>query len=187
MTAAENHCQDMATHNFFSHYGSDGSSPGTRMTRAGYSARAGGENIAWGYPSVAAVMDGWEHSSGHYNNIVSSAYQEAGFARCGTNIWVADFAAPASGTRKCITATTPPPATTPTPTPTPTPPPATTPDPGIAVYNSCKKYTAGWYYFPSTNTYRTWWNNSCYQYNGNTGRTYILRKNSQGNWRFFPI
>lgn len=47
--AALAHSNDMATNNFFSHTGSDGSSPGQRISRAGYSYYTYGENIAAGY------------------------------------------------------------------------------------------------------------------------------------------
>jgi uncharacterized protein YkwD len=48
-TAAQAHSNDMANNNFFSHTGSDGSNPGQRISRAGYSWYTYGENIAAGY------------------------------------------------------------------------------------------------------------------------------------------
>lgn len=182
MQAAENHCQDMATRNFFSHTGSDGSNSGTRMARTGYSFWTWGENIAWGQRSPTAVMDAWEHSSGHYNNIVNSDFREVGFARCGSNIWVTNFAAPASGRTNCTTTVG---GTSPTPAPTPAPAPTTKPVPNQAVYDQCKKFTAGWYYFAASNKYRIWWNNSCYQFDGNTGNMYIMRKTTNNGYQFF--
>lgn len=56
---AIDHAMDMASQNFFSHTGSDGSSVGERATRAGYNWAYVGENIAGGQRSVAEVMTGW--------------------------------------------------------------------------------------------------------------------------------
>lgn len=50
MAAAEGHGTDMAVNDFFSHAGSDGSSPWERMARAGYGGYSNAaENIAAGY------------------------------------------------------------------------------------------------------------------------------------------
>ena len=55
-----------------------------------------GENIAIGYGSPSAVMNGWENSSGHYANMVSSKYNAIGIgcfvASDGTLCWVQYFA-----------------------------------------------------------------------------------------------
>jgi len=51
-----------------------------------------GENIAWGYTSVAAVFDGWMNSPGHRANILNSSYTLMGSCRSGTgNYWVQQF------------------------------------------------------------------------------------------------
>lgn len=78
--AAAAHSQDMVTNNFFSHTGSTGSNPGTRLTAAGYTWRTYGENIAAGYGSVDAVMAGWMASPGHCANIMGAAFREIGVA-----------------------------------------------------------------------------------------------------------
>lgn len=80
-TAARNHSSDMATNNFFSHTGSDGSSAGERATRAGYSWSAWGENIAAGYTSVGAVMQGWIDSPGHCANLMAPIFSHLGAAK----------------------------------------------------------------------------------------------------------
>jgi uncharacterized protein YkwD len=69
-SAAQLHSADQAAHNRMSHDGSDGSSPWQRAERAGYD-NAIGENVAAGYGSAAAVMDGWMNSPGHRNNIMN--------------------------------------------------------------------------------------------------------------------
>jgi uncharacterized protein YkwD len=78
--AAFLHSSDMAVNQFFSHTGSDGSSPGDRITREGYDWWTYGENIAVNYPTVSAVMEGWLASEGHCRNIMSSTFQEIGAA-----------------------------------------------------------------------------------------------------------
>src|SRR5262245_26136895 len=56
--AAVDHSIDMNKNNYFSHTGQNGSDSGKRITAAGYTWKAYGENIAKGYTSEAAVMDG---------------------------------------------------------------------------------------------------------------------------------
>jgi uncharacterized protein YkwD len=79
-TAALRHSQDMATNDFFSHTGSSGSSAGQRLTAAGYAWRTYGENIAAGYGTVQAVMDGWMSSEGHCANVMNASFREIGVA-----------------------------------------------------------------------------------------------------------
>lgn len=70
-TAALNHSKDMASKNFFSHTGSNGSTVGKRVTAAGYSWSYVNENIAAGYATPAEVVAGWLKSSGHCANIMT--------------------------------------------------------------------------------------------------------------------
>ncbi len=74
------HSQDMVTHNFFSHTGSDGSDAGQRISAAGYSWHGWGENIAAGYGSVQAVVDGWMASDGHCANLMNATFKDIGVA-----------------------------------------------------------------------------------------------------------
>lgn len=90
--AAVLHSADMNKNNYFSHTGLDGSSAGDRITRVGYNWRAYGENIAKGYASEQAVMNGWLQSEGHCKNIMSSNVKEVGAGRDG-NYWTQVFAA----------------------------------------------------------------------------------------------
>jgi uncharacterized protein YkwD len=78
MNAAQGHSTDMALNDFVSHTGSDGSSPGTRATRAGYNWSAWGENIAAGYSSPESVVQGWMDSPGHRANILNCGYRDTG-------------------------------------------------------------------------------------------------------------
>ncbi|MET7763997.1 CAP domain-containing protein [Streptomyces sp. NPDC005393] len=92
--AAQDHSEDMAAHNNMSHSGSDGSSPGDRIERAGYSWSTYGENVAQGYRTPKSVMDGWMSSPGHKANILNCDFKEigVGFAQSG-NYWTQDFGA----------------------------------------------------------------------------------------------
>lgn len=99
--AASAHSADMVSHDLFSHTGSNGSSPGDRMTAAGYAWRGWGENIAAGQASVADVVDGWMKSDGHCANLMNPAYKDIGVAcisgNAGTRYatyWTQDFGTP---------------------------------------------------------------------------------------------
>lgn len=73
------HSRDMASHNYFSHTGSDGSTVGDRIRAAGYSPLwAYGENIAAGQPSPEEVVNAWMNSEGHRANILSPHYEHIG-------------------------------------------------------------------------------------------------------------
>jgi uncharacterized protein YkwD len=92
--AAQDHSKDMAAHQTMSHTGSDGSSPGERITAAGYSWSTYGENVAYGYSTPESVMTGWMNSPGHRANILNCAFKEigVGYAQPG-NYWTQDFGA----------------------------------------------------------------------------------------------
>lgn len=68
--ASRLHSEDQAATDNMSHEGSDGSSPWERAERADYE-HAIGENVAAGYPTAAAVMNGWMNSPGHRANILN--------------------------------------------------------------------------------------------------------------------
>lgn len=78
--AAQGHSTSMAENNFFSHTGLDNSSPGDRITAAGYTWRTYGENIAAGYFDEESVMAAWLDSPGHCVNIMNPNYTEVGVA-----------------------------------------------------------------------------------------------------------
>lgn len=95
--ASDKHAVDLATYNYFSHTGRDGSQPWDRMTREGYVWRAAGENIAAGYATPRAVVDGWLKSPGHCKNIMSANFKNVGvgygYSATSTykHYWVTDF------------------------------------------------------------------------------------------------
>lgn len=76
--AATNHNIDMINNSFFSHTGSNGSSPGDRISNTGYIWRSYGENIAKGQQNVSAVMQSWLNSPGHCSNIMSANVTDMG-------------------------------------------------------------------------------------------------------------
>ena len=67
---ARAHSQDMIDRNFFDHTNPDGKSPFDRMRDNGLSYSMAAENIAVGYPSPEAVVEGWMNSQGHRANIL---------------------------------------------------------------------------------------------------------------------
>lgn len=78
--AALTHSRDMADNDFMGHTGSDGSSVGARINEAGYSWSSYGENVAAGYTSVTAVMQGWAGSGGHCSNMMNPQFRDLGAA-----------------------------------------------------------------------------------------------------------
>jgi uncharacterized protein YkwD len=99
--AADKFALDMATYNYFSHTGRDGSQPWDRVTREGYNWRAVGENIAAGQTTTRATVDAWLKSEGHCKNIMSANFSNVGVGYAYTasstykHYWVTDF-----GTRR---------------------------------------------------------------------------------------
>lgn len=78
-SSAETHSGNMANRNFFAHCDLDAETqPWDRMSAAGYSWNAAAENIAAGYDTPEAVVNGWMNSSGHRANILSTNYRELG-------------------------------------------------------------------------------------------------------------
>jgi uncharacterized protein YkwD len=78
--ASDAHALDMATKNYFSHDSQDGRSFSTRITNAGYTWAAVGENIAAGQQTVESVMNSWRNSAGHCANLMSANFVDVGVA-----------------------------------------------------------------------------------------------------------
>ncbi|MGN0143290.1 MAG: InlB B-repeat-containing protein [Roseburia sp.] len=80
---------------YFSHTRPDCSSDCfTLYNTSGYTYRAAGENIAYGYTSAEKVMKAWMNSSGHKANILNSSYGRIGVGCCYANgkyYWVQNF------------------------------------------------------------------------------------------------
>lgn len=93
--AAMGHAYDMASQNYFSHASLDGRTMQYRIQAAGYTGEGYksyeiGENIAWGPPTIAEVMDGWFKSPGHCRNLMNPGFKEIGVAEK-DGYWVQDF------------------------------------------------------------------------------------------------
>lgn len=98
--AAQAHAADMATRNYFSHTGQNGSTPATRITAAGYRWSAWAENIAAGQTSAGSVVAGWFASAGHCANFMNGNVTQIGFGQALNPAstyrvyWVADLGRP---------------------------------------------------------------------------------------------
>ena len=77
---ADAHALDMANKNYFSHDSQDGRKFSDRITAAGYTWVAAGENIAAGQATVEAVMSSWRNSPGHCANLMSANFADVGVA-----------------------------------------------------------------------------------------------------------
>ena len=84
-TAAYDHSYDMASNNYFSHTGLNGSTFSERAIAAGYTGSPRGENIAAGNSSVANTFNQWVNSSGHLNNMLNSNSNEMGIGHATFN------------------------------------------------------------------------------------------------------
>lgn len=84
--SATAHSINMVRSGIFSHYGPSGSTPATRVARAGYLARVSyfrlAENIGAGegrrYGSPAAIVSLWMHSAGHRENLLDRGLHDFG-------------------------------------------------------------------------------------------------------------
>jgi uncharacterized protein YkwD len=85
VNSAQNYAKKMALQDFLDHTGKDGSTPGSRIQKAGYdwmNSKKGSmiaENIAAGQNSVLEVMKGWRKSKSHYKNMVTPEFTHVGF------------------------------------------------------------------------------------------------------------
>ena len=70
--------QDMKDKNYFSHTSPTYGSPFQMMKSFGISYRSAGENIAKGYATPKAVVDGWMNSPGHRANILNKGFTHIG-------------------------------------------------------------------------------------------------------------
>lgn len=70
--------QDMKDNKYFSHISPVYGSPFNMIRNFGISYRTAGENIAKGYATPQAVVNGWMNSSGHRANILNASYTRIG-------------------------------------------------------------------------------------------------------------
>jgi uncharacterized protein YkwD len=74
---ASDFSEDMAERGFFDHTDPSGATPWDRAEKAGIS-NLGGENIARGQATAAAVMEAWMNSPGHRANILNCDFKTLG-------------------------------------------------------------------------------------------------------------
>lgn len=80
MKAALVHAHDLARIDDVSHYGTDGSSPVDRVSRAGYSGVMTGENVSAGQRDLDEVLDGWLNSRSHRKTLLMKEARHMGVA-----------------------------------------------------------------------------------------------------------
>lgn len=81
--AAQSHAADMACKNLTGHTGSDGSTPGTRISKNGYTAAFSAENVYFSNPPLTGqgAVDWWKNDKGdvrHNLNMVSDTFIDVG-------------------------------------------------------------------------------------------------------------
>ena len=91
--AAQRHSDDMVNGGFFSHTGSDGSSPAERVAREGYAWAAVGETIAAGHSTPEWAVSAWLASDGHCAIIMGPRFTQLG-AGVANLRWTLVFARP---------------------------------------------------------------------------------------------
>lgn len=70
--------KEMQEKRYFSHTSPTYGSPFEMMRAFGLAYRTAGENIAMGYPTPQAVVDGWMNSEGHRANILNPSFTVIG-------------------------------------------------------------------------------------------------------------
>lgn len=78
--AAAGKANDMLTKNYWAHNAPDGTTPWVFIKGAGYEYLYAGENLARGFSNAQEAVNAWMASPSHRENILSSNYQDVGFA-----------------------------------------------------------------------------------------------------------
>lgn len=77
--AAQSKAEDMALRDYWSHTTPDGKTPWTFINATGYQFAAAGENLAYGFSSSDALMNGWMNSPDHRVNVLDKVFTQVGF------------------------------------------------------------------------------------------------------------
>lgn len=136
--SAQAKAQDMADKDYWAHVSPDGTEPWYFFTQAGYSYSKAGENLAYGFMTSQATVDGWMNSPSHRANMLDG-YYDVGFGIVNApnyqssgpqTIVVAHYGVRAMTTQAAEPAPAAPAQPEPTPAPAPAPqPPAPEPEP----------------------------------------------------------
>ncbi len=78
--ASRVHAQDLATHGFAGHSGTDGSTHADRVQRQAYYFSVAAENVATGQKSWDKVFQAWKDSPGHDANLLAEGVTDFGIA-----------------------------------------------------------------------------------------------------------
>lgn len=78
-TAAQSKAKDMAQKNYWSHNTPDGREPWVFIEGVQYKYRKAAENLAYGFTTSPATVNGWMNSPGHRANIMDPELREVGF------------------------------------------------------------------------------------------------------------
>ena len=78
--AAETHSRDMSVQNRPWHFGSDGSSPLSRVQRAGYTGRMLGENISETYENETQTLTAWMELADTRAVLIDRSARDLGFS-----------------------------------------------------------------------------------------------------------
>lgn len=76
--SAQAKAQHMANNNYWAHVAPDGTQPWYFFNQAGYGYVRAGENLAYGFMTSQATIDGWMNSPTHRDNILGQ-YDDVGF------------------------------------------------------------------------------------------------------------
>lgn len=78
--AAALKAQNMFAEDYWAHFSPSGKSPWDFIHEAGYNYTYAGENLARGFTTASDVVNAWMASPEHRQNMLSSNYQDVGFA-----------------------------------------------------------------------------------------------------------
>ncbi len=95
--AALQQAQYMKSTDTLTHIGGANSSIGDRVSSAGYTWSAVGENITSGYETLAEVLQGWVESPGHCANLMNPNFSDVGIAQSAGGVdsyWALTLAKP---------------------------------------------------------------------------------------------
>jgi uncharacterized protein YkwD len=88
---AQAHATELARHRSLEHVNREGHTSDERIRSAGYE-ESSGENLAFGYPTAAEVMQVWMNSPGHRRSIEDCGYTAIGVGyEPNGHYWVQDF------------------------------------------------------------------------------------------------
>jgi hypothetical protein len=78
--AAEQKASHMLANNYWAHVAPDGTTPWYFIKNSGYEYLYAGENLARGFTTASDVVNAWMNSPTHRENMLSSNYDDVGFA-----------------------------------------------------------------------------------------------------------